>query len=150
MRPGLREHIERDITKLGFTTIAVGDDPAGWFAYTVGLTELGHPEILISGLRGDYCHGVFWNAYNAIKKGHSFKAGQEDDTLGHLTCAFKTLSPEAAEKFCRQALYFYEDKPKTPTFVQLVMPDKAGRLPWQPGYDAQLMKVQRHLWVQLH
>ena len=137
------------IAQYGFATLA-SNAYAGWVAHTVGLTELGHPEIFISGLRGDYCHGVFWNAYDAIKKGHSFKAGQEDDTLGVMTCAFKTLSPAAAEEFCFQALEFYEGTPMTPTFVQLVMPDREGRLPWHLGYDTELMKVQRHLWVQLH
>lgn len=146
----MQDYIARSIAKQGFATIAVGDDPDGWFAYTVGLTEFGHPEIFISGLKGEYAHIVFINAYRAIKDGKSFKAGQEDDTLGSMTCAFKTLSQAAAEKFCCQALFYYEDKAQTPTFLQLVMPDKAGHLPWQPGYDADLMKYQRHLWVQLH
>jgi len=149
MNPGLKTHIMDDIARSGFTTLA-SNDPAGWIAHTVGLTDRGHPEILISGLRGDYCHRVFWTAYEAIMEGRHFKAGQLDDTLGNLTCAFKTLSPAAAKKFCGQAQAFYAGTSKTPTFVQLVMPDKEGHLPWQPGYNAELMKVQRHLWVQLH
>jgi hypothetical protein len=149
MHPELKKHIAGDIARLGFTTLAA-DDAAGWVAHTVGLTELGHPEILISGLHGEYCHKVFWNAYEAVKAGHHFKAGQADDTLGALTCVFKTLSPAAIEEFCWQAQEFYAGTPKTPTFLQLVMPDKQGHLPWQPGYDASLMKYQRHLWVQLH
>lgn len=149
MHPELKAHIARDIAKFGFTTLAA-DEPEGWVAHTVGLTELGHPEIFISGLHGEYCHGVFWNACYAIRTGRSFKAGQEDNTLGQMTCAFKTLSPAAAEEFCWQAQEFYAGTGKTPTFVQLVMPDKQGHLPWQPGYNAELMKVQRHLWVQLH
>lgn len=146
----MQAYIARCIAKQGFATIAVGGDPEGAFAYTVGLTEFGHPEIFISGLRGDYCHMVFCNAYKAIQKGHRYKAEQEDNTLGAMTCAFKTLSQAAAEEFCCQALFYYEDKPLTPTFLQLVMPDKEGHLPWQPGYNAELMKVQRHLWVELH
>jgi hypothetical protein len=144
-----KTHMAEGIARLGFLTFAA-PDPAGWIAHTVGLTELGHPEILISGLRGENCHGVFWNAYEAIKGGHSFKAGQEDYTLGRMICFFKPLSPAAAEEFCWRTLQFYEGTPKTPSFLQLVMPDRAGRLPWQLDYDTELMKMQRHLWVQLH
>jgi len=149
MRPELKTHIAGDIARLGFTTLAA-KEAEGWVAHTVGLTELGHPEIFISGLRGDYCHRVFWTAYEAIREGRHFKAGQLDDTLGNLTCAFKALSPAAVEEFCWQAQEFYAGTAKTPTFLQLVMPDKQGHLPWQPGYDASLMKFQRHLWVHLH
>lgn len=149
MHPELKTKITGDIARSGYATFGA-PSPQGWVACTVGLTELGHPEILISGLHGQWCHKVFWNAYHAIKAGRCFKAGQVDDTLGKMTCAFKTLSPDAVEEFGWQALEFYQGTPKTPTFLQLVMPDKAGRLPWQPGYDAELMKVQRHLWVQLH
>lgn len=149
MHPEMKTDTANTIAQFGFATLA-SNAYAGWVAHTVGLTELGHPEIFISGLQGDYCHGVFWNAYHAIKAGHSFKAGQTDDTLGAMTCAFKTLSPAAADEFCFQAQEFYEGRPLTPTFVQLVMPDRAGRLPWQPGFDTRLMKHQRHLWVQLH
>lgn len=146
----MQDWIASCIAKRKFATIAVGEDPEGVVAYTVGLTEFGHPEIFISGLRGEYCHMVFCNAYQAIMEGRSFKAGQIDDTVGTLPCVFKTLSQAAVEEFCCQALFYYEDKPLTPTFLQLVMPDKEGHLPWQPGYNAELMKYQRHLWVDLH
>lgn len=149
MYPELKAKIAGDITRSGFTTTAWAD-PAGWLAHTVGLTELGHPEILISGLHGEWCHKVFWRIYHAIKAGGSFKAGQGDSTLGNMTCVFKALSPAAIEEHCAEATAFYEGTGKTPTFLQLVMPDKAGHLPWQSGYSAELMKVQRHLWVQLH
>lgn len=149
MNPEFKANIASDITRCGFTTSASADS-TGWMAHTIGLTELGHPEILISGLHGEWCHKVFWRIYHAIKDGGSFKAEQGDDTLGNMTCVFKTLSPAAIEEHCDDALAFYEGTEKTPTFLQLVMPDKDGHLPWQPGYLAELMKVQRHLWVQLH
>jgi hypothetical protein len=146
----MNEYIRTSLAKSGFATIAVGDDPAGDFAYTVGFTELGHPEILISGLPPRICHQFFWDLYKAIKAGKVYKSGEVDTDFANLPMAFKTLSPGAAEKFCCQAVYWYEDKGQTPTFLQLVAPDAAGRFPWQDGYDTQLMRWQRHLWVNLH
>jgi len=149
MHPDLKAHIEGDLAQFGFSTLAA-KEPEGWIAHTVGLTELGHPEILISGMHGQLCHMVFQKAYHAIKAGQHFKAGETDDTLGALTCAFKPLSLAAAEQFCWRVQEFYAGTTKTPTFLQLVLPDKQGNLPWQPGYDTSMTKFQRHLWVQLH
>jgi hypothetical protein len=145
----IHDHITADIARAGFSNITVAD-PKGTFAYTVGFTELGHPEILISGMRGPVCHRFFWDLYDAIKAGKRYKSGEVDTDLANLPTAFKTLNPSAAEEFCCQALFWYEDKGKTPTFLQMVLPDKAGRFPWDAGFDAHLMRGQRHLWVDLH
>jgi hypothetical protein len=145
----MNDYIASSIASRGFATFAVGD-PEGDFAYTVGFTELGHPEILISGMPGPLCHQIFWDMFHQIKAGKRYKSGELDTDLANLPTAFKTLSPSAAEEFCCQALYWYEDKGKTPTFLQLVAPDKAGRFPWDAGYDLKLMRPQRHLWVNLH
>lgn len=145
----LHQHLAKDIAKSGFSSMIV-PHPEGTFAYTVGLTELGHPEIFVNGLSGPVCHTLFWDIFREIKKGKRYEAGMIDTDLANLPTAFRTLRPEAAVEFCCQALYFYEDTGKHPTFLQLVMPDADGRLPWQDGYDAELMRRQRQLWVELH
>lgn len=142
------QRIAEDIARAGFSTIMV-PHPEGAFAYTVGFTELGHPEIFVSGL-GPVAHQLFWDMYHQIKQGKRYEAGSVDLDLATLPTAFRTLRDEAAVEFCCQALFFYEDTGKHPAFLQLVMPDKEGLLPWQEGYDAKLMHVQRQLWVDLH
>lgn len=138
-----------EIKKFGFSGVGVGD-PEGTFYYSIGLTELGHPEILISGLHPGNCHGLLWDVYRKIKAGQKFAAGDIDDTIGNFPVAFRYLPEENAKDFCCQALFYYEDKGLTPTFLQMVIPDQHGVLPWDTGYDAEYMKCQRHLWVDLN
>lgn len=145
----MQDMIKRDIDTLGFTTVAVAD-PKGSFAYTVGFTELGHPEIFLSGLTGETCHGLFWEIYVRIKAGECFTSGFVDSELANLPCTFRAMRQDGIEEFCCQALYYYEDSGKTPTFLQLVIPDRKGVMPWEDGYDAKGMKVQRRLWRELH
>lgn len=141
------DKITQDIAERGFTTFCSAT-PEGIFAYTVGLTELGHPEIFISGMLGENCHLAFTDIYKAIKAGHQFKAGEVNTTLAHLPVAFRTLIPEIAVELCEQVMTYYPSR--QPTFLQLVLPDREGHLPWQEGYDVEYMRQQRHLWVNLH
>jgi hypothetical protein len=145
----MREKITGDIARVGFSTIGVGD-PNGNFAYTVGFTELGHPEILVCGLRLDNCHGLMWEIFHKVKAGEKFVAGQVATDIGNLPVAFRYLPDIAANDFCCQALFHYEGSAKTPTFLQMVIPDNNGLLPWQEGYDHEFMRAQRHLWVDLN
>lgn len=143
------EFIDASIAEMGFATVAVGA-PEGFFAYSVGFTELGHPEVLISGLHPEHCHPFFWALFDMIKKGKRYQAGEVDTELGNLPVVFRTLHQDAAAKFCCQAQAWYDGSGKTPTFLQMVVPDPAGKLPWQAGYNAEKMRFQRHLWVELH
>jgi hypothetical protein len=145
----MSDYIATSIGRSGFATLAVFD-PEGDFAYTVGFTDCGHPEILISGLKGDICHRLFWDMYREIKAGKRYDTGAVDTDLASLPTVFRPLRDDAAKEFCCQALFWYEDKPVQPTFLQLVMPDPAGLFPWQAGYDRHAMRAQRHLWGELH
>lgn len=143
------ELIAGDIKLAGFSTLCV-PTPEGVFAYTIGLTELGHPEIFISGLRGETCHILFLELAARIKAGQQFVAGEVEDTICNLPFAFRTMTDAGAEEYCCQALFFYERKMLKPTFLQLVITDQHGIFPWQDGYDAEHMKAQRRLWVGLN
>lgn len=146
---GTARFITEAIANQGFAVMAVGDSGGCW-AYTIGFTELGHPEILICGLRPEICHRLFWDMYRAIKDGRVYQAGEVDHDLANLPAAFRWATPTAASDYCCQAVYWYEEQGKVPQFLQLVLPDPAGLLPWQVGYDAAKMRSQRHLWMELH
>lgn len=145
----LHKRYAADIERCGFTGIGVAM-PGGTIFYSIGLTELDHPEIIICGLAPDNCHSLMWDVYRKIKAGVKFAAGEVDDTVGNLPVAFRYVPEEKAKDFCCQALFYYEDQGITPTFLQLVIPDRRGILPWEDGYDAEYMSCQRHLWVDLN
>lgn len=145
----LHEKYAADIERCGFTAIGVGD-PKGTFYYSIGLTELGHPEVFISGLHPTNCHGLLWDIYSKVKAGGRFVAGQVDESIANFPVAFRYLPESVAQEFCCQTVFYYEEQGKTPTFLQVVIADQHGKLPWENGYDGEYMKCQRHLWVDLN
>lgn len=144
-----REFIKKAITEHGFAVIAVAD-PAGSFLYTVGFTDMGFPEVIISGLRQDIAHHFLWDIYRTYREGKHYETNTHVVGLANLPTVFKTVTDNAAQEFCCQAIYWYEDKLRKPTFIQLVMPDRDGLFPWDEGFDAELMKAQRNLWTSIH
>jgi len=141
--------IAGDIERVGFSTICVPSFE-GTFAYTIGLTELGHPELFISGLGGESSHCLFLDIVSLIKNGERFVAGQIDETLCNLPLAFRAMTDTGAEDYCCQAIFYYQNTIQTPTFLQLVITDQHGLFPWQDGYETENMVAQRHLWVGLN
>lgn len=145
----MNDYIATSLARSGFATVAVADEAGPW-AYTTGFTDIGHPEILICGLRPELAHQFFWDLYREIKAGKRYDTGEVNTELATLPTMFRTLRDDAAQELCCQALFWYEDKGIKPTFLQLVMPDPAGKFPWEAGYDRVKMRSQRHLWVDLH
>jgi Domain of unknown function (DUF4262) len=98
-------------------------------SYTVGLTAVGHPEIVITGLPAPVAQDFLNAVAERVRAGGSYRSGQRtteftdengpvvllhvEDTAG-LTSAREIYGSVAA--------------------LQLVWPDSSGRLPWQPGY----------------
>lgn len=142
----LQLHIKTSIEKSGFAVIAVHDDQLHTtFAYSVGFTELNHPEVVIYGMSQQVAHQFMWSIYDAIKKGKHFEPDVIQEELANLPCVFKRVTAENAREHCCQGVYWYEPV----EYLQMVMPDKEGKLPWQKGYDADLMRCQKELWERL-
>lgn len=109
------------------------EDGTGAFAYTVGFTAKGQPELLICGLSSDLCHELAWRAWDLIKDltpndDAVLLAGTVlDDWVGNgyslIVC--ETTSDSA---FVTRRLY------TKPVFHQLVYPDALHRWPWEAGY----------------
>lgn len=123
------------------------NDGARSFAYTIGLTSQGLPEIIVFGMPQQYA-AYFLNEIARIMREQGEPAdGAANTDLGAVPIAFKTVLPGRAEEFAFQAVYYYDEKPIKPRFKQMVMADRAGKLPWEEGYDLAYMgKFQLHLW----
>lgn len=119
----MRNHIET----VGWAVTGVFDaDPP--FAYTVGLTEKGRPELFMSGLDIN----VMALILNDIAANENPVIG--DVLEGYVGNGYKlavvAADPKAAAVAVPRAMYG-RDKVRA---LQIVWPDKKGRFPWDKRY----------------
>lgn len=104
------------------------NDPDAPFAYTVGLTAAGLPELVISGLSAETSCALLNNAARR-SLGEEFKPGQVLD--GIASVPFRVVDAPSAE--VNMAHHLYEDRDVRA--LQLVWPDKGGAYPGEPGWS---------------
>lgn len=135
-----------DIASHGWHIVGVDADDAGpGFAFSVGiLYTLGHPEILIMGLRPEVAANLINIIGDAIRAGKSFEAGKQyrDIAVG-FPLAFVAMDARYFREYLGYALWFY--RALDFSVLQCIWPDKAGVFPWEPGYDSRFFDVQRVL-----
>jgi len=112
-----------------------------YFSYTTGLIERGHPEIVVTGLNPNTAHRLVQIAYDEfILNGHVFTDGEESTGLATLPVRFRTCRadhPEYPLSMGRR-LYGVETFPA----LQMVLPDKDGKWPWEDGVDENMKRTQ--------
>src|SRR5262249_25391357 len=120
-----------------------GDRPD--YAFSVGLFHtLGHPEILLMGLRPEVAQNLINGMGEAIRGGRRFEAGKRyDDIASGAPLAFLAVAERHYRAYLGYARWFYRgsDFP----VLQCVWPDKAHRFPWEDGYDGDCFALQRLL-----
>lgn len=68
------------VTEFGFTMVSVGGSPSSW-TYTIGLLEnLGHPELVVTGLDPSSAYGIITGLVTRIRAGEMFTGESEDTT----------------------------------------------------------------------
>lgn len=107
--------------------IAEEDEPGSGYAYTVGRTTMGEPELLVTGLCCLECAAGLLN--RAAEVG-GLVAGQVRDDLGDAPLRVLEADPRTAEVFMAEDFY-----PTGFELLQLVWPDDAGRYPDELHYD---------------
>lgn len=139
------EHIARHgRTCAGVFALADSKDPTNeTFVYTIGNALKGLPELLTVGLCDD--HGIL-NALSEVMilLDRSFDDG---DVYTFKETGMPVALVEAAESvketFTRQATHLLGGADKY-RVMQVVLSDKAGLFPWQPGCAAPYSKVKVH------
>jgi hypothetical protein len=99
------------------------------FAYTVGLTAIGHPEIVEQGLPNDIGQSFLNIVGEEVRKGRRFEAGSivTDLSEGGQPVAFLRVDDTSG-------LTAVERIYGAVNALQLVWSDSAGRLPWELGF----------------
>jgi hypothetical protein len=110
--------------------VGAGTEPGeAAFSYTIGLTALGHPEVIVTGLPFDHAQIFLNNIGFDVRDGKRFRPG---DTTEDLTEPGKPVAFIAVED--TSGLTAVVEVYGSVIAVQMVWPDSAGHLPWVEGY----------------
>ena len=148
-----RDKIEFMLEREGWAMDAVrantaSDPPIPTYSYTEGFTDrFGFPEVCCFGLNPSDCRGLFGMVADALAGGTEFPVGAAFIGLldGGQPCAFLPVDAAGAAGMF-PALTDHRGTagadPAGFAMVQLAWPDKAGHLPWEPGFAEHLLPVQ--------
>ncbi|UFS58964.1 DUF4262 domain-containing protein [Subtercola endophyticus] len=98
------------------------------FAYTVGLTEMGHPEMLCHGLPLDTAHRLLNVLGEQVRAGTRFPANSAATTLTADNLLLFFIEVTNRSDLAVATMMYGEVEA-----VQLIWPDKQKRFPWNEG-----------------
>lgn len=130
-----RERVLRDLLDLidqfGWAVrhvFAVTEEQVG-FSYTVGLTAMHHPEVVITGMPEEHAHTFLNLVGDDVRTGKRYQDGITTDEL---------TEPGAPVVFIRaeqvDGLVAVEEVYGRVEALQMVWCDSSGHLPWEAGY----------------
>lgn len=145
--PTARDHSDQrvldDVVRHGCHVVGVlADEKGPAYSYSIGLfRNFGHPEILVFGLAHPLMQRIINGLKENIRGGTSFVVGNRyPDILEGFDCAFRLVSTKHYRELLGYARWFHggDDFP----VVQCVWPDRQGRFPWEPSFNARFKALQ--------
>lgn len=99
------------------------------FAYTIGLTAMQHPEVVITGMPEEHAHTFLDLIGEDVQNGKRYVDGSVTDALTEPGAPVVFIQVEDDDGLTAvDQVYGRVDA------LQMVWPDSAGRLPWEAGY----------------
>jgi hypothetical protein len=124
------DHIRRVITRFGWAVQYVeGDRGQAPYAYTVGLTGFGLPELLVTGLQAERAMTMLNGAADDMAHSEVPSPGTTIALSGG--CRVEVVRLPHPEAHLNIAVELYGDEVRA---LQLVWADDRGRLPWHPVF----------------
>lgn len=113
------------------------------FNYTVGFARVNQPELLIMGMDHRQMHGILGSAYEQMKDGVRFRAGEyfHGVLIEHRVAFVEIADPVDTEYPMTMTRRLMGDF----TALQLVWPDMNDRFPWHVGFDKDYLDHQELL-----
>lgn len=150
--------IASGIARRGFFVVSVGSgrcavpgccctpEPQPW-CYTIGLSELQHPELVVMGLPPEAAHSVMTRAYERARFGNPLESGVEYELDSVRIKLVEVPGDWLATDPSRMALWVQHYGPgrkalTLPYVTQLVWADAAGRFPDDPACDPAIRELQ--------
>jgi hypothetical protein len=135
----IRRSTQEAIRTHGHAVIGVLDSPA--FSYTIGLTPQFDMELIVMALPPPIACAILNDVARALRSGADFALGVPDDRFANLPVMFAECG-DAAREYVVQADAFYGREVRV---VQMVLSDRNGVLPSQPGFEAEYMRPRQRL-----
>lgn len=139
-----KEMLEAAVAENGWQTVMFPPQRP-LFGFTIGLTRtFGHPEAFVIGLPPQVMFQMLENVAKAVAGGARFEPGVRTDViLERLSCELRPVDAAWHDVFLEPLRMFYEAQPLD--VLQVVWPDRAGKLPGDDGYDTAFLARQPQL-----
>lgn len=141
--------IEDAIRENGVCIIFTRGDVAGTMlnmAYTIGLADIGHPEVFVFALSAESAHGILNDVAKRAREG-ALLVNERLLELASMPITLKPVEPAVAADYIVQAnVRAGRDLPA----LQLVWPDPEGRFPWEKDFDKRYAAAQPPLYGVAH
>jgi hypothetical protein len=105
-----------------------GDDEHAPFSYTIGLTAIGHPEIVMTGMPFEYAQQFLNLIGRLVREGGRFQVGMWTEALTDAHPQLLIAVDNTSELTAVEQLYGDVHA------LQLVWSDSHGNFPWQSGW----------------
>lgn len=135
-----------DISRVGWYHVHVQSEKgAPRFAYSLGFyANYGQPEVIVFGLPVKTAQAlldiVAVRFAGAKTPYENFKP--YDDIAEGMRIAFVPVARHHYPAYLGYARWFYKSVQSDFPVIQMVWPDRQGRLPWEPGYDKSFARFQ--------
>lgn len=135
-----------NIATIGWSFLHIQADNEGpSFSYSLGFyANYGQPEIILLGLPQETAHQllniVAIRFAGAKQPYETYKA--YDDIADGMRIAFIPVARNHYPPYLGYAGWFYGSVKTEFPALQMVWPDREGRLPWEPGYDGAFAAMQ--------
>lgn len=143
--------IREDIATFGWSGLSVGErEGCPAFEYTVGLRQLGHPELIVFGLSPNVRHGLLSKSIRCLEAGRGFRHGERrTDIVPGSEFAVRRVHERHFADHVGYAMWYQRDSalPGELEVLQVVWPDEAGLFPWERGFDQRFAREQPDLSI---
>lgn len=133
----------REVNTVGWHIARVppAGDHHGW-AFSVGFAQtFDHPEVAVFGLPDDVTRALLDTIAQQLRAGAAFHDGYQDASLAPpFRFVFRSIDVTWQAAVLPVASWFYGGR--SFAALQLFWPDRAHKLPWEPGFDQDLVSFQ--------
>ena len=144
-----REKTDRLIKEYGVAVIGTAIETARdnlSMSYTIGLSDVGKPEIVVFGLPHETAMALL-NDAALLQRDDLLKLNEPTQEIGNLPLIFKSVSTAVAANYIIQANV---RAGRDLSVIQMVWPDPEGLFPWEPKFAKRFAPMQLALYQSAH
>jgi len=153
-------HRRKTLAKIrqhGWTATYVGDEAERQldFAYTIGFSDHGAPELVVFDLPVELADYIFWHVYDLVKKSggrlaDGFRLVPQDPGTPGFECVFRDAThPDTWSNYIFDAIHYAQENGRSdrPEAMQIVWPSADTLLyPWDPDCPQLIIDAQPQLY----